>query len=35
MKYRGSAKKGKEEFALSGLGRRLMAAAQVGRYTGF
>jgi hypothetical protein len=28
----GSARKGKEEFALSGLGKRLLAAAQVGRY---
>jgi hypothetical protein len=26
-----SAKKGKEDFALSGLGERLLAAAQVGR----
>jgi hypothetical protein len=25
-------KKGKEEFALSGLGKRLLAAAQVGPY---
>jgi hypothetical protein len=31
LKHRGSAKKGKEEFALSGLGERLLAAAQVGR----
>jgi hypothetical protein len=31
LKHRGSARKGKEEFALSGLGRRLLAAAQVGR----
>jgi hypothetical protein len=31
LKHRGSARKGKEEFALSGLGKRLLAAAQVGR----
>jgi hypothetical protein len=31
MEHRGSAKKGKEEFALSGLGKRLLAAVQVGR----
>jgi hypothetical protein len=31
MEYRGSARKGKEEFALSGLGKRLLAAVQVGR----
>jgi hypothetical protein len=30
-----SARKGKEEFALSGLGERLLAAAHLGRYTGF
>jgi hypothetical protein len=30
---RGSAKKGKEEFALFGLGERLLAAAHLGRYT--
>jgi hypothetical protein len=35
MKHRGSARKGKEEFALSGLSKRLLAAVQVGRYTGF
>jgi hypothetical protein len=34
MEHRGSARKGKEEFALSGLGKRLLAAVQVGRYTG-
>jgi hypothetical protein len=33
--HRGSARKGKEEFALSGLGKRLLAAAHLGRYTGF
>jgi hypothetical protein len=33
MELRGSARKGKEEFALSGLGKRLLAAVQVGRYT--
>jgi hypothetical protein len=27
----GSARKGKEEFALSGLGKRLLAAAHLGR----
>ena len=32
MESGGSAKKGKEEFALFGLGERLLAAAQVGRY---
>jgi hypothetical protein len=32
MESGGSARKGKEEFALSGLGERLPAAAQVGRY---
>jgi hypothetical protein len=31
MKHRGSARKGKEKFALSGLGMRLLAAVQVGR----
>jgi hypothetical protein len=31
LKHRGSARKGKEEFALSGLGKRLPAAIQVGR----
>jgi hypothetical protein len=31
MEHRSSARKGKEEFALSGLGERLLAAAQVGR----
>jgi hypothetical protein len=31
MKSGGSARKGKEEFALSGLGEHLLAAAQVGR----
>jgi hypothetical protein len=31
MKHRGSARKGKEEFALSGLGKRPLAAAQLGR----
>jgi hypothetical protein len=31
MEHRGSARKGKEEFALSGLGKRLLAAVQVGR----
>jgi hypothetical protein len=31
MESGGSARKGKEEFALSGLGKRLLAAAQVGR----
>jgi hypothetical protein len=35
MKHRGSAKKGKEEFALSGLGKHRLAAVQVGRYIGF
>ncbi len=34
MEHRGSARKGKEEFALSGLGKRLLAAVQVGRYAG-
>jgi hypothetical protein len=33
MESGGSAKKGKEEFALSGLGERLLAAAHLGRYT--
>jgi hypothetical protein len=33
MESGGSARKGKEEFALSGLGKRLLAAAQVGRYS--
>ena len=33
MEHRGSARKGKEEFALPGLGKRLLASAQVGRYT--
>jgi hypothetical protein len=32
MESGGSAKKGNEEFALSGLGKHLLAAAQVGRY---
>jgi hypothetical protein len=32
MEHRGSAKKGKEEFALFGLSKRLLAAVQVGRY---
>jgi hypothetical protein len=32
MESGGSAKKGKEEFALSGLGERLLAAAHLGRY---
>jgi hypothetical protein len=31
MKHRGSARKGKEEFALSGLSKLLLAAVQVGR----
>jgi hypothetical protein len=31
MDHRGSAKKGKEAFALSGLGERLLAAAHLGR----
>ena len=31
MKIGGSARKGKEEFALSGLGKRLLATAQVDR----
>jgi hypothetical protein len=31
LENRGSARKGKEEFALSGLGKRLLAAAQVSR----
>jgi hypothetical protein len=35
MESGGSAKKGKEEFALFVLGKRLLAAAQVGRYTYF
>jgi hypothetical protein len=35
MESGGSAKKGKEEFALFGLGKRLLAAAHLGRYTGF
>jgi hypothetical protein len=32
LEHRGSARKGKEEFALSGLGKRLLAAAHLGRY---
>jgi hypothetical protein len=32
MEHRGSARKGKEEFSLSGLGERLLAAAHLGRY---
>ncbi len=32
LKHRGSARKGKEEFALSGLSKRLLAAVQVGPY---
>jgi hypothetical protein len=35
MEHRGSARKGKEEFALSGRGKRLLAAAQVGRYADY
>ena len=31
MEPRGSTKKGKEEFALFGLGERLLAAAHLGR----
>jgi hypothetical protein len=31
MESGGSAGKGKEEFALSGLGKRLLAAAHLGR----
>jgi hypothetical protein len=31
LEHRGSARKGKEEFALSGLGKRLLAAAHLGR----
>jgi hypothetical protein len=31
IEHRGSARKGMEEFALSGLGKRLLAAVQVGR----
>ena len=31
MEPRGSARKGKEEFALSDLGKRLLAAAHLGR----
>jgi hypothetical protein len=31
VEHRGSARKGKEELALSGLGKRLPAAVQVGR----
>jgi hypothetical protein len=31
MESGGSARKGKEAFAHSGLGKRLLAAAQVGR----
>ena len=31
LKHRGSARKGKEEFALSDLGKRLLAAAHLGR----
>jgi hypothetical protein len=33
LERRGSARKGKEEFALSGLGKRLLAAAHLGSYT--
>jgi hypothetical protein len=32
LEHRGSARKGKKEFALSGLGERLLAAAHLGRY---
>jgi hypothetical protein len=35
MEHRGSARKAKEEFALSGLGKHLLAAAHLGRYTFF
>jgi hypothetical protein len=35
LEHRGSARKGREESALSGLGKRLLAAVQVGRYTDF
>jgi hypothetical protein len=31
IEHRGSARKGKEEFALSGLSERLLAAAHLGR----
>jgi hypothetical protein len=31
MEHRGSARKGKEEFALSVLGEHLLAAAHLGR----
>ena len=34
LEHRGSAKKGKEEFALFVLGKRLLAAAHLSRYIG-